>query len=88
MTHLEIDIPDHHHRATCKRVSFSPRLLDYGLTYSKYEYDRTPIKATKIVSSSPFNGSSNEEIPLEGSWADAFLSMGSDEFAIWNHKRN
>lgn len=51
-----------------KKVSFSPRPDSYGLTYSKFEYDRSPI----LVQKRGINTQSSD-----GAWADAFLSMGS-----------
>lgn len=84
MAQLEIDIPNN--QATIhggKRVSFSPRLNEYGLTYSKFEYDRSPNRASPLSQNYDAKASCNDTVQFDGSWADAFLSMGRDEFSIW-----
>jgi hypothetical protein len=76
---------------TKKRVRFLENEVSvYVPTYSREEYDRKCCKATLTVIANLKKRKIDEEeqqqkrmkVP-EGSWADAFLSMGSSDFDIW-----
>lgn len=76
---------------TKKRVRFHENEFIYLPTYSREEYDRkssmetftflaTQAKKRKFEQEKVDHGSLQR---TEGSWADAFLSMGSSDIDIW-----